>query len=287
MIQFRVWRCPLRILWKGLASVFGFAVFAALLAVPSACAKKVQTGFLDRNIAVAGTEYKYQVFVPDNWTPKKIWPVILFLHGAGERGDDGLAQTEVGIGRAIRLDRGRVAAIVVMPQCRKEMWWTQSPMDAVAIAALDAATKEFHGDTARTYLTGLSMGGYGTWYLASKFPGKFAALAPICGGITLPEHLRQQHPELEKASLPDDPKSFSDTAAKIAKTPVWIFHGGADPVVPVTESRRMNDALKAAGGEVRYIEYPGVGHNSWDNAYAEAELFPWMFSKATNVKSKK
>ncbi len=277
----------MRALWKDLASTFGFAVVAALLAVPSACAKNVQSGFLDRTIAVAGIEYKYQVFVPENWTSKKNWPVILFLHGAGERGDDGLAQTEVGIGRAIRLDRHRVAAIVVMPQCRKDMWWTQSPMEAVAIAALDAATKEFHGDMARTYLTGLSMGGYGTWYLASKFPGKFAALAAICGGITLPEHLRQQHPELEKISLPDDPKSFSDTAAKIGKTPVWIFHGGADPVVSVTESRRMNDALKAAGGEVRFTEYPGVGHNSWDSAYAEAELFPWMFSKVANLKTSK
>ena len=277
----------MRVYRKNLVSAFGFTIIAALLAVLPARAKKVQTGFLDRTITVAGAEYKYQVFVPDNWTSKRIWPVILFLHGAGERGDDGLAQTQVGIGRAIRLDRSRVAAIVVMPQCRKEMWWTQSPMDAVAIAALDAAMKEFHGDKAHTYLTGLSMGGYGTWYLASKFPGKFAALAPICGGITLPEHLRQQHPELEKTSLPDDPKSFSDTAAKISKTPVWIFHGGADPVVPVTESRRMNEALKAAGGEVRYTEYAGVGHNSWDNAYAEPEIITWMLSKSSSgAKSK-
>jgi predicted peptidase len=273
-----------------LAAAFGFAVFAALLAVPPACAKKVQTGFLDRTITVAGTEYKYQVFVPDNWTSKKNWPVILFLHGAGERGDDGLAQTEVGIGRAIRLDRSRVPAIVVMPQCRKEMWWTQSPMDDVAMGALAQAQKEFHGDPARTYLTGLSMGGYGTWYLASKFPGKFAALAPICGGILMPDLARKQPAE--------DTKPYDEAAKQIGgNTPVWIFHGGDDPVVPVTESRRMAEAMKTvigqdtvytesrasmkavAGPEVIYTEYPGVGHNSWDKAYAEHDLIPWLLSK--------
>jgi len=258
---------------------FLFAFAAMTFAPGTARAKKVQTGFLDRTVAVAGTEYKYQVFVPDQWTPVRKWPVILFLHGAGERGDDGLLQTQVGIGRAIRLYRSRFPAVVVLPQCRKEFWWSQSPMDELALKALEAAVKEFHGDPQRTYLTGLSMGGYGTWYLAAKHPGKFAALVPICGGITLPEHLRLQHPELEGIALPDEPKSFSKIATKIGKTPVWIFHGGDDPAVPVTESRRMNEALKEQGGEVRYTEYPGVGHNSWDNAYAEAELIPWMLPK--------
>jgi predicted peptidase len=263
---------------------FLLAFAAMTFAAETAHAKKAQTGFLDRTVTVAGTEYRYQVFVPDQWTPERKWPVILFLHGAGERGDDGLLQTQVGIGKAIRLDRSRFPAVIVIPQCRKELWWSQSPMDELAMKALEAAVKEFRGDPQRTYLTGLSMGGYGTWYLAAKYPGKFAALVPICGGITLPEHLRQQYPELERIALPDEPKSFSDTAAKIGKTPVWIFHGGDDPAVPVTESRRMNEALKAQGGEVRYTEYPGVGHNSWDNAYAEAELIPWMLSKISNRK---
>jgi predicted peptidase len=259
---------------------FLLSVSLTALGASSAEARKQETGFLDRTVTVSGSSFRYQVFVPDNWSPKQRWPIILSLHGAGERGEDGLIQTEVGIATAIRRDRSRFPAIVVLPQCSKDHWWTQSPMDDVAMAALSAATKEFHGDAARTYLTGLSMGGYGTWYLASKYPGRFAALAPICGGITLPQRLRQQFPELAKGSLPDDPQSFASVAQKIGKTPVWIFHGGDDPVVSVTESRRMNDALKAVGGDVRYSEYPGIGHDSWNKSYAEPELVPWMLSKS-------
>jgi predicted peptidase len=253
-------------------------IVALMLPVRRAEARKTETGFLDRTITVAGTAYKYEIFVPDNWTKQKKWPVILFLHGAGERSDDGLIQTEVGIGTAIRRYRDRFPAVVVMPQCRKDAWWADSMAD-VAMAALAAAQKEFHGDATRTYLTGLSMGGYGTWYLAGKYPGKFAAIVPICGGILVPDKARLQSP--------DDHSPYTEAAKKIGKTPVWIFHGGDDPVVPVTESRRMNEAMKALGGEVHYTEYPGVGHNSWEKAYGEAEAVSWMFSKTTSANSGK
>ena len=249
------------------------------IAIP-AHAKKPDTGFLDRTIKLQGTSYKYQVFVPENWTPHQKWPIVLFLHGAGERGDDGLQQTDVGIGTAIRSDRARIPAIVVMPQCLKNLWWIRAPMDELAIASLEAATKEFHGDTQRTYLTGLSMGGYGAWHLAEKYPGRFAALAVICGGIRPPEAALKAHPELVKLTPPDQPKSYSDAASKIGKTPVWIFHGADDDVVPVTESQRMSAAMKAVGAEVHYTEYPGVKHVSWDKAYDEPELFRWLFSKS-------
>jgi len=147
----------------------------------------------------------------------------------------------------------------------------------VAMATLKAAQKEFHGDPTRIYLTGLSMGGYGTWYLAGRYPGKFAAIAPICGGILVPDKARAQSP--------DDHAPYTEAAKKIGpQTPVWIFHGGDDPVVPVTESRRMNEAMKAIGGEVHYTEYPGVGHNSWDKAYAEADFITWMLSKTTTTR---
>jgi len=256
---------------------FVLASIAATLAIGSAQARKVDTGFLDRTVTVAGTQYKYQVFVPENWTSKKKWPVILFLHGAGERGEDGLVQTEVGMGRAVRINRSRFPAVIVIPQCRKEIWWSQTPMDDLAMKALEVATKEFHGDHQRTYLTGLSMGGYGTWHLAGKYPGKFAAIVPICGGVLRPDVSRQQSP--------DDTKPYTDAANKIGKDiPVWIFHGGADDSVPVAESQRMASAMKALGGEVHYTEYPGVGHNSWDDAYAEGELFTWMFSKILGAK---
>jgi len=245
---------------------------AVVLVVPAARAQKVETGFLDRTLTISGTTYKYQVFVPDNWNSSQTWPIILFLHGAGERGDDGLMQTDVGISTAIREDRSRFPAVVVIPQCRKGVWWTDSPMEPVAIQALDAATKEFHGDPRRTYLTGLSMGGYGTWAFAGKYRGRFAAIVPICGGVLKPDKARTQ---------PADYNAPYTAAEKIGSaTPVWIFHGDADDAVPVTESRRMNEAMKALGGEVHYTEYPGVPHNSWDKAYAEPELMKWMLSKS-------
>ena len=238
-------------------------------------ARQHDTGFLNRTAAVDGVTYNYQVFVPSNWSRKVAWPVILFLHGYGEEGDDGLVQTQVGLATAIRKHVDRFPALVVIPQCRKKDWWTSPAMEAQALKALDQTMTEFKGDPQRVYLTGLSMGGYGTWGFASEHPGKFAALVPICGGV------RSTHaadiPNYHNVDESADP--YTATAQKIGKTPVWVFHGEADPVVPVTESRQMVDALKAAGGNVRYTEYPGVKHESWDNAYAEPELFPWLLAQ--------
>lgn len=263
--------------------LIAFAILSLAITVP-ALAKKHETGFLDRSITVRGAAFRYQVFVPENWTPHQQWPIVLFLHGAGERGDDGLQQTDVGIGVAIRTNRSVMPAIVVMPQCPKNLWWTQPPMDELAIATLDAAAKEFHGDARRTYLTGISMGGYGSWRLAEKYPGRFAALVVICGGIRPPAATLKAHPDLAKWTPPDSPKSYSDAAAKIGKIPVWIFHGGDDDIVPVTESQRMYAAMKAAGADVRYTEYPGVKHDSWDRAYDDPKLFPWLFSQSLTTK---
>lgn len=232
-----------------------------------------ETGFLNRTLRVKGVTYKYQVYVPAEWTKSRRWPVILFLHGAGERGEDGLAQTQVGIGGAIRLHSDRIPAVVVMPQCRKEKWWTAPDMMEMAMAALEEAVKKFRGDRARLYLTGLSMGGYGTFGMGAQYAGRFAALVPICGGVRLPRRAKTA-PAEEPAGDP-----YAETARKIGKTPIWIFHGAADPTVPVTESQKMRDAIKAAGGDPRYTEYPGVGHNSWDRAYGEAELWKWLFEQ--------
>ena len=261
---------------KSLLTLF---VFCLLTANP-ARARKAETGFLDRSINVRGIEYKYQVYVPPDWSSRKKWPIILFLHGSGERGDDGLLQTAVGLPVAVRKDRNRVPAVIVIPQCRKQFWWRDAPMDEVAIQTLEAAQKEFHGDLQRTYLTGLSMGGYGTWHLAAKFPGRFAAIVPICGGVVRPKELDNKEP------APDG--SYEEVAKKIGSgTPVWIFHGDQDDSVPVSESRKMAAAMKELGGEVHYTEYPGVGHNSWDTAYAEPELLTWMLAKSTAGSGKK
>lgn len=231
----------------------------------SASARAHETGFLNRTVTVSGVAYRYQVYVPADWTKNKKWPVILFLHGAGERGDDGLIQTEVGLGTAIRRHPDRFPSIVILPQCRKNVWWSDPAMEAQLLQALDKTVKEFNGDPQRIYLTGLSMGGFGTWYLAAKYPGKFAALAPVCGGV---------RPGADTAADP-----YAMTAQKVGKTPTWVFHGDADKAVPVAQSRKMVEALKAAGGNVRYREYEGIGHNSWDKAYAEPEFLPWLLAQ--------
>jgi predicted peptidase len=239
-----------------------------------------ETGFLDRTLSLNGATFKYQVFLPLNWTPKQKWPLILFLHGYGERGSDGLRQIDVGLPHAVRLNRSRFPAVTVIPQCPMGHWWTQREMEAMALAALAVATKEFKGDPRHTFLTGLSMGGYGTWDLASRYGHKFAAVVAICGGIVATPDLLKDFPDLAKDAYPDDPKSYSEVAQKIGKTPVWIFHGAADDTVPVENSRKLDAALKAAGSDVRYTKYPGIGHNSWDKAYAEPELMPWLLSKS-------
>src|SRR5215471_11331393 len=244
----------------------------AALAMP-ALARAKETGFLDRSLSAGGAIYRYQVYVPPNWNRRKKWPVVLFLHGAGERGDDGLLQTEVGIGTAIRRHAERFPCIVVFPQCRKNVWWIDPGMETQAMKALDRSIDEFNGDRDRTYLTGISMGGYGTWHLASLYPGRFAAYVPVCGGINPPPGLAVPKPASSSAVDP-----YAETARRIGATAVWVFHGSADPAVPVAESRKMVEALKAIGGNARYNEYEGVGHNSWDKAYAEPELFPWLLS---------
>ena len=236
---------------------------------------KRESGFLNRTLRQDSDTFRYQVYVPPQWTPENDWPVILFLHGAGQRGEDGMIQSETGIGAAIRRNRGRFPCLVVLPQCREDLWWVHAEMESVALKALGETIREFNGDPHRIYLTGLSMGGYGTWRLGAKHPGRFAALVPICGGIRPPPRIR-----LPRGSSltppPGDP--YAATAKKIGKTPVWVFHGDTDPTVPVTESRKMVEALKSAGGNVMYTEYEGVGHNSWDKAYAEPELIPWLLS---------
>jgi predicted peptidase len=261
--------------------LFCLSLFAfALAGSPRSSARSHETGFLDRIVSLHGAAYKYQVFIPDNWSPKQKWPIILFLHGSGERGSDGLLPTDVGIAHAIRENRLRFPAIVVIPQCLSDHLWIHPEMEEMAMGALAAASKEFKGDPKRTYLTGLSMGGEGTWYLAVKFPGKFAAIVPICGGIMLSEHNRKLYPELAKDAYSEDPKSYAEVAQKLGKTPIWIFHGDVDDAVSPDNSRNMYHALKTAGGDAHYTEYPGVGHNSWDKAYAEPELLTWLFSKS-------
>lgn len=225
--------------------------------------------FRERSLVVGEITGTYQVWLPPGWTSGASWPVVLFLHGAGERGDDGVRQTTVGLGPALRRHPDRWPMVAVFPQARGGYGW-RGPMLRQALGALDAALQEFHGDVARQYLTGISMGGFGTWRLALENPDRFAALVPVCGGVDVPATVLAG----AGAAEVDAP---ADAAARVlASVPTWIFHGADDPIIPVEESRLAYAALRRAGADPRYTEYRGVGHNSWDLAYAEADLSHWL-----------
>ena len=231
---------------------------------------------LSRVTEVDGRRYAWQVFVPAavlsgaETNP----PVILFLHGAGQSGSDGMRQTEIGLPAVLR-ERSDFPAVVVMPQSPRGAWWGTPEIERLALAALDASVAEFGGDPARTYLTGLSLGGYGTWALAYRHPERFAALVPVCGGV-FAARSRMPVPDWHPAAVhPEDP--YAEAARVITGIPVWVFHGAEDRRVPTEESRRMVAALEAAGAQPRYTEYPGVGHDSWGPAYREEGLYDWLF----------
>ena len=213
-----------------------------------------ETGFVPKSIEFEGQTYRYAVWVPADYAPAKRWPVVLFLHGMGESGSDGEFHTTVGLGKAIRGHPERFGALVVMPQLPVGCRW-EGPMQDLALATLDATLREYNGDRDRIALTGLSLGGYGTWLLGGRHPEKFCALLPICGG-----------------GNPAD-------AAKLARVPIWCFHGDADAAVPVERSREMVEAVRAAGGEARYTELPGVEHNSWDPTYGDPDVIKWMLAQ--------
>jgi predicted peptidase len=228
---------------------------AALVAPLAGFAAGGPTGFLDKTIAIDGKTHPYVVYVPRDYSPDKKWPVILFLHGAGERGTDGLKQSQVGIGLGLRMFSERYPAVVVMPQCLPNQRWADGMAD-MALKALDQTMADYSCDPSRQYLTGLSMGGFGSWLIASQHPKRFAAVVPICG------------------------RGSKDTASVLKDVPIWAFHGDQDNAVPVAGSRDMVEAIKAAGGTlIKYTEYPGVGHNSWDAAYSDKAMAEWLFAQ--------
>jgi predicted peptidase len=153
--------------------------------------------------------------------------------------------------------------VALLPQCRKGKYWHDPEMERMVFAELERTASEFSADPKRLYLAGVSMGGFGAWHFAARHPGKFAAIVTVCGGSTLTGGDR-----------------FTPVARKVGKTPVWVFHGSEDRVVPVTESRGMVEALKRVeGSRVRYSEFEGVGHNVWLNVAAEPGLLPWLLAQ--------
>ncbi len=246
-----------------------------LLAVTGqlAMAQRVETGFLNRMASVGGQAYRYQVYVPVDYASRTDWPVILFLHGSGERGSDGILQTTTGLAPAIRRDPSRFPAIVVFPQVPTDSAWTGAPAEA-AMVALRQTMAEYRVDVDRVYLTGLSMGGRGSWHLAYRSPALFAAVAPICGWITATSRLTTA-----PVVPPDSGAQLVALARQLRNVPIWIFHGEMDRAVPVIGSREPAAALKDAGSTVRYTEYLGTDHNSWDATYASKEFADWLFAQ--------
>ena len=213
----------------------------------------------------AGAEtINYAVYVPRNYDALKPAPCILFLHGKGESGTDGNKQIIQGLGSALLWNAAEWPCIVVLPQ--KPDADRQWEDDAPAVMEILARIKErWSIDYERVYLTGLSQGGHGTWALASMYPGTFAAIAPICG------YARPMTPE--------------HVATAVGNVPVWAFHGLADDVVPPTGTTAITDALrreragKPGAAELKVSLFEGVNHGSWDRAYRESGLAPWLLAQ--------
>ncbi len=203
---------------------------------------------LKREVTV---ELDYLLYLPEGYEDKEAWPLIVFLHGVGERGENIDAVRRQGLPKMI--DAGKqLPFVVVSPQCHRRFWWPQIGREVMTL--VDEIIETHKVDPSRVYLTGLSMGGYGTWSVGCMFPERFAAILPICGG------------------------GEPFIAETLKDTPVWAFHGDADPVVPLRESQRMVDAINRAGGNARLTIYPGVGHDAWTQTYSNDAVYEWLLS---------
>jgi predicted peptidase len=237
----------------------------ALLAAPAAGSTAVadaSTGggqVIEREVTVRGVVHRVAVRVPDGYDAARAWPLVVFLHGSGECGTDGVKQTRVGLEPAVEAQPSRWPCLVLMPQkpSSAQQWEEHEDLVLAAIADVRAT---WHIDPDRIALTGLSQGGHGTWVIGTRHPELFSCLAPVCG--------------------------YGDTAAiapSARALPVWAFHGLRDDVVDpagttavVEEIRRLRRGAGGDAAQVRLTLYPGAGHNSWDAAYAEPDLPGWL-----------
>lgn len=219
-----------------------------------------QGKFLPRSYTDAqGGRHPFFVFVPGQLQAEGRPPVMLFLHGSGERGDNNVDQLMAGIGPALWKRKAKFPFVVVLPQCRLGAGWLADGDDAKwALGMLRQIQAEFNTDPDRVVLTGLSMGGNGTWSIAAADPTAWSAIVPMCA-----------RPSADRAR---------DFAA--AQLPVWNFCGDKDRAETVAANRAMAGALTQAGANARYTEYPGVPHNCWDNAYGTEELYTWMLAQS-------
>lgn len=197
------------------------------------------------------SEIRYLIFFPQDYRASgPEWPLLLFLHGAGERGNDLNLVTTHGPPSIVG-STPDFPFIVVSPQCPAQQRWRPGEL----IQLVDYVSSTYHIDRMRIYVTGLSMGGYGTWALCAEYPDRFAAAVPICGGGT------------------------PANAGKLTKIPFWVFHGQRDKIVLVQQSEEMVQALEAAGGNVKYTVYPDAGHDSWTETYNNPYVYGWLLQQ--------
>lgn len=220
--------------------------------VSGKAAEKVQVG--NQSAAELNTmipvKMKYLLSLPENYDEKEKWPLILFLHGAGERGEDLDLVTVHGPPKLIKNGKD-FPFIVVSPQCPQDQLW--QPVELTAL--LNDIEKKYKVDKDRIYVTGLSMGGFGTWSLAAYTPYRFAALVPICGGG-------------EKFWV-----------KKIKHVPIWVFHGAKDTAVPLERSQTLVDVLKKEKSDVKFTVYPEAAHDSWTETYDNPEVYEWLLQQ--------
>jgi predicted peptidase len=196
----------------------------------------------------------YLLYLPNEYNDdSKEWPLMLFLHGAGERGSNLQKVKTHGPPKLVK-EIPNMPFIIVSPQCPEEQWWTGkiSELDAL----LKYITTNYCVDTRRIYVTGLSMGGYGTWALAKTYPNRFAAIAPICGDVEML------------------------WICEIKDIPTWVFHGAKDETVPIERSQELVGALKECGGNPKFTVYPEAGHDSWTETYNNPDLYKWFLEQS-------
>lgn len=216
-----------------------FQLFLAIILISMNQHVMAQTQSKEKAVIIHKTTLNYLLWLPSEYKKdkKKTYPLLIFLHGSGERGDTLDLVKKHGPPSFVE-SKPDFPFITVSPQCPLDQWWNVEDLQQM----LEQILKIYRIDTRRIYLTGLSMGGFGTWSWASKYPDQFAAIAPICGGGDI---------------------QFAD---ELKNTPVWAFHGEADSIVPVKRTIEMVEAVNANGGAARMTIYPGVGHDSWVNA---------------------
>ena len=210
-------------------------------------------GFKQESFSYGGETRNYSVYAPSNYDPKKSYATVLFMHGLFEKGNDGKEPTKVGIGPAIRKHPDRYNCIVVFAQTSKN--WQADGQVALAVATLDDAAKRYNVDNRRVIATGLSNGGAGVWLAGAAYPGRFAALMPLCAFAEY------------------------DTVDKLTRLPIWAFHNSLDYIVGAGGTKKMVEKINKAGGNAQVTIYSGFGHNCWDDTYNDEKVVKWMLSQ--------